>query len=462
MSTSPRTRNRRLAGVATAGALTVALLASACGGGAPVNIGSGPGGSSAQQGTGSCKAGATKITFWAWVPGMVRAVDAFNASHPDICVGLQDVGAGDPEYVKLTDAVKAGSGAPDVAEVEFDELPSFEITHSVVDLSKYGANSIKDKFVPWAWQEVSQGSAVYAIPGDSGPMGFYYNATELARYHITPPTTWQEFAAAAAKLHQADPSKYLTNFAATDLQWMLSLMAQDNAYPFGYTGGSKVTIDFTGPAQMRFANYWQQMLSAHEVNSTSDVDATSFADLDKGVDASWLSSAWGPSYFAPDAKASVGQWRTAKLPQWTAGANVGANWGGSTYPVFSQSQHPAQAATFAEWLNSTDESWNITKTAPSSLFPTYLPLLNDPSYKDITVPLSGSSTPNTVFTAAAATAGSVQWPPFMTEALTQSTTLFAGVQNGTETLPAAFKAFQDKLVSYATQQGFQVSTSFGG
>ena len=58
----------------------------------------------------------------------------------------------------------------------------------------------------------------------------------------------------------------------------------------------------------------------------------------------------GPSYFAPDAKTSLGNWRAAPLPQWTAGANVAANWGGSTYPVFSQSKHPKEAAEFSEWL----------------------------------------------------------------------------------------------------------------
>ena len=55
-----------------------------------------------------------------------------------------------------------------------------------------------------------------------------------------------------------------------------------------------------------------------------------------------------------DVKTSIGQWRAAPLPQWTAGADVGADWGGSTYPVFAQSKHPAQAAEFSEWLNATD------------------------------------------------------------------------------------------------------------
>jgi multiple sugar transport system substrate-binding protein len=407
---------------------------------------------------GSCSSSATHITFWAWVPGMGRAVDEFNSTHPNICVTQEDVGAGDPEYVALTNALKAGSGAPDVAEVEYDELPSFEVTHDVMNLVPYGADQYKSDFVPWAWQEVSQGSAVYAIPGDAGPMAFYYNGTQLARYHITPPTTWAQFATDAATLHSSDPSAYMTNFSATDLQWVMSLMAQDNAWPFTYTGGSSVTINWTGSAQMAFAAYWQKLLAAHEVNATTDVSATSFADMDKGIDASWLSSAWGPSYFAPDAKSSVGDWRATALPQWTAGADVAANWGGSSYPVFAQSKHPAQAAEFAEWLNGTSASWDITKTAPSLLFPTFVPLLNDPSFTHLNIPLSGSSNPNEAFTGAAPRITADEWPPFMTEALNEASTVFAGVMNGKETLQSAFTDFQNVLVSYAKAQGFTVST----
>ena len=459
---------RRIAGrtaTGLAGAAALSLLA-ACGGssGAPAAAGSSSASASASSSAtleagGSCKnSSATKVTFWAWVPGMGRAVTEFNKTHPSICVTQEDVGAGcsgvreDRRRAEGRDPAR-----PDVAEVEFDELPSFEVTHNVVNLVPYGANKYKSNFVPWAWKEVSQGPAVYAMPGDAGPMAFYYNSKLLAKYHISPPTTWAQFATAAAALKKADPSAYITNFSATDLQWVMSLMAQDNAWPFTYTGGSTVGINWTGPAQMKFAAYWQKLLSAHEVNGTTDVSATSFADMDKGIDASWLSSAWGPSYFAPDAKQSVGDWRAAPLPQWTAGAHVAANWGGSTYPVFSQSAHKAAAAEFSEWLNGTDASWSITKTAPSSLFPTYLPLLSDPSYKNITVPVSGSSHPDQAFTAAASSIQGVPWPPFMTEALTQSATVFAGVLNGKETLAAAFRNFQNVLVNYAKQQGFTVS-----
>ena len=135
----------------------------------------------------------------------------------------------------------------------------------------------------------------------------------------------------------------MTNFAATDLQWVMSLMAQDNAWPFTYSGGSTVTINWTGPAQMKFAAYWQKLLSAHEVNGTTDVSATSFADMDKGIDASWLSSAWGPSYFAPDAKASVGAWRAAAAAAVDRGRARGGELGRLDLPgVQRRRQHPAR------------------------------------------------------------------------------------------------------------------------
>ena len=224
----PRTPDRKItrittsrfavAGLASAAAITLLAACSsgsnssstpAAGGSSSTSAAAAPSASVTVVAGGSCaSSSAVKVMFWAWVPGMGRAVNAFNQTHPGICVTQEDVGAGDPEYVAITNALKAGSGAPDVAEVEFDELPSFEVTNSVADLVPYGANNYKSSFVPWAWQEVSQGSAVYAIPGDAGPMAFYYNSALLAKYHITPPTTWADFATAAATLHKADPSAY--------------------------------------------------------------------------------------------------------------------------------------------------------------------------------------------------------------------------------------------------------------
>ncbi|HTW99649.1 MAG TPA: hypothetical protein VMD59_12775 [Acidimicrobiales bacterium] len=404
-----------------------------------------------------CKSGATQIEFWDWVPGIYRMVDEFNKTHPSICVKLDDVGAGDTEYVKLTDAIKAGSGIPDVAEVEFDELPSYEITKSVVNLADYGADKYKSLFAPFAWSEVSQGSAVYAMPGDSGPMDLFCNSAVLNKYHITIGSTWASFATAAEKLHAADPSGYLASFDPEDMQYLVSVMAQDNAFPFSWNGGSAVTVNFVGPNEMAFANYWDTLFANGSIKAAADFQNAFWQDLNNGTYACWIASAWGPSYLAPNLTSkSLGDWRTFPLPQWTAGADVAANWGGSTYPVFSASKDPAAAATFSEWMNGTAQSWAIMKTAPSSLFPTYLPLLNTPSFRSISIPATGTTPLFNQAGAAASHVKAVSWPPFMTYFLALTTT--SNLLNGKGTMKEDFATLQTTMVSYAKQQGFTVNT----
>ena len=130
---------------------------SGAGGGASAS----PGASSSvtvEAGANCSGSSAVKPTFWAWVPGLGRAVTAFNQSHPGICVTQEDVGAGDPEYVAITNAIKAGSGAPDVAEVEYDELPSFVVTKSVDNLVPYGGGQLQGRL-----------RAVGLVGGQPGP-----------------------------------------------------------------------------------------------------------------------------------------------------------------------------------------------------------------------------------------------------------------------------------------------------
>jgi multiple sugar transport system substrate-binding protein len=406
----------------------------------------------------NCSSSSVHLTFWAWVPGMDRAVTEYNKTHSGVCVTLEDPGAGEAEYTLLNNSLKAGTGAPDVAEVEFDELPSFEIQKYLVNLVPYGANSYKNNFASWAWSQVSQGSAVYAMPSDFGPEAFYYDQQTLAKYKITPPATWSQLATDAVKLHGEDSSAYLMNFNANDTQWLMDLMAQAGAWPFKYNGGSDITIDWTGPAQETFAAFWQKLIDEKAVGLFNDAGTEVDTNLDNGTLAAAIFSAWAPSYFVADVKKSMGQWRASALPQWTAGANVGADWGGSTYPVFSQTKYPQQAAAFSEWLTSTAASWNIVKTPPSSLFPTYLPTLESASFKALTYPISGSSQPNAVFSAGALSIPSFTWPPFMTQVLNQQPTTFGGVLTGKETLQQAFSALQSQEVSYAKAQGFTVTS----
>ncbi len=89
------------------------------------------------------------------------------------------------------------------------------------------------------------------MPGDAGPMAFYYNSKLLAKYHITPPTTWAQFATDAASAAQGRPvGLHDELLRRPTCSGCMSLMAQDNAWPFTYTGGSNGRRS-TGPARPR-------------------------------------------------------------------------------------------------------------------------------------------------------------------------------------------------------------------
>ena len=111
------------------------------------------GGGSSTSST-SSSSGPVTLTLWDWVPGAANSVALWNSTHPNIQVKLENVGAGPTEYNKLYTAIKANN-EPDLAQVEFQLMPTFETTGSLVDLSQYGANDVKSQFVPWTWQQVS-------------------------------------------------------------------------------------------------------------------------------------------------------------------------------------------------------------------------------------------------------------------------------------------------------------------
>ena len=123
-------------------------------------------------------------------------------------------------------AVKAGN-APDIGQVEFDYLPNFVSQGVVQDISSYVPEA-KAKFPSGLWSLVSpDGKADYAIPQDAGPMAFYYRKDVFAAAGITtPPATWADFAADAAKIHAHDPNEYIANFPTGNADWFAGLVWQ--------------------------------------------------------------------------------------------------------------------------------------------------------------------------------------------------------------------------------------------
>ena len=125
-------------------------------------------------------------------------------------VEVANVGTGNDHYVALQNAISAGSGVPDVTQMEYYALPQFSIGKSLADLAPFGASELDSTFSPGPRESVTDGDAVYGLPTDSGPMALFYNVKVFEEAGVEVPATWDEFADAAKKIHEHDPNTYIS------------------------------------------------------------------------------------------------------------------------------------------------------------------------------------------------------------------------------------------------------------
>jgi multiple sugar transport system substrate-binding protein len=411
-------------------------------------------GSSSGSETSGAANGQVNLTMWSWVTGIDKSVADFNKTHPAIHVNVVNVGGGPNEYNKLYTAIKANN-EPDLAQIEFQLLPTFETTGSLVNLSTYGANAIKNQFIPWTWSQVSLDNAVYAIPQDSGPLALYYRADIFQKYNLPVPTTWAQYAQDAAKLHAANPNIYLTDFPPRDPGWFNGLVWQAGGQMFGIKGQSwKVSIN--NPSADKVATYWQDLLNKHLVKTEPDFADAWYHDLQTGTVATWPSAAWGAETISGNAPQTAGKWRVAPLPQWQAGQSADGNWGGSTTAVFNNTKHPREAAEFAMWLNTNQQSV-AEMIKGNNIFPAHQadlssPLVNGPQS------FFGKQNIGALFkTESEHVDVNFQWGPTVDQVYNDFGDNFAGAVNGQNTLTSGLNSVQQSTILFMQSQGFTVS-----
>ncbi|MEU8146856.1 sugar ABC transporter substrate-binding protein [Nonomuraea sp. NPDC048901] len=401
----------------------------------------------------------TELTFWTWVPQIEKEVALFEKKYPAINVKVVNAGQGEPQYTKLRTALKAGTGAPDVVQIEFQYIPTFTITGSLLDLRPYGAAALKDKFVDWTWSQVTgKDGEVWAIPQDSGPMGMLYRKDIFDKHGIAVPKTWDEFAAAARKLHAADPGVYLTNLASNQNGAWMGLLWQTGAKPFATPARDRVTVNVNDEHAQKLASYWGGLVKEGVVSTDADFTDQWYQSLNRGKYATWLTAAWAPTFLTTSAKATSGKWRAAPLPQWQAGRQVSGNWGGSTSAVTKGTKNPIAAAKLAEFLNTDPESTKMMATQ-QFLFPPTKALLSDPAFVGQRPEFYGGQAVNKEFAAISDTVSAdFPWPPFLDQVVNDWDETVGKSLGDKGDVTAALGQWQSRITAYATNQGFKVES----
>ncbi|BBH64099.1 sugar ABC transporter substrate-binding protein [Actinoplanes sp. OR16] len=404
--------------------------------------------------------GPVTIKVWAWYPAFQGVVDLFNSTHTDIKIEWTNAGAGQDQYTKLQTALKAGKGAPDVAMLELQEIPTFQLTKHLVDLGKYGANDVKGNYVDWAWKQVSTGDSVYAIPVDAGPMALLYREDLFKQYDLTVPKTWDEYKAQAEKLKTASGGKnFITDFGANDGGFLTGLQWQAGAKPYAYDVANPANIGVTvnSAEAKQVMTYWEGMVASGLADTKAYGTTDFYNGLASGKYATYIAAGWGPGYLQSVAKTTSGKWRAAPLPQWTAGANAQGDWGGSSFAVTDQTKYPQQAATVAkEIFGATNtDAWKIG-IDEAYLFPTATPILESDAFMKKEYEFFGGQKVNEVFVPAYNAIGEFAWSPFNSYNFNQLTTGLNQAIEKKTSWTAALDTAQANITQYATQQGFKV------
>jgi multiple sugar transport system substrate-binding protein len=221
--------------------------------------------------------------------------------------------------------------------------------------------------------------------------------------------------------------------------------------------GTTVGLSVNDTASKKVADYWGALVKEGVVSTDPDFTDTWYQGFTSDKYASWLTAAWAPAFLGGSAKPTAGKWRAAPLPQWQAGSQVSGNWGGSTSAVIQGSKNPIAAAKFAEFLNTDPESTKMFNTV-QNFFPATKALLADPEFAGQKNAFFGGQPVNGVFAQISGTVDSGwQWPPFLDESVKDWTeTVGKGLADAGDAA-AATDQWQQRLTSYAKDQGFTVS-----
>ncbi|PPG56837.1 ABC transporter substrate-binding protein [Rathayibacter sp. AY2B7] len=398
----------------------------------------------------------TELTFWSWVPNIDQQIALFEKKYPAITVNAINAGTTSAEYTKLRSALAAGSGAPDVAQIEYPFLPTFAQTGDFLDLRPYGAEALESDFVDAAWSQVTGANGeVWAYPQDTAPVAMMYRADLFEKYGIEVPTTWDEYAAAAKTLHDAAPSTYMTSMGANEYGAFSALEQQAGAQPY-VVDGDAITLDVDNSVSEKVYGYWNDLADQDLVSNDTSFTSDWFQSFNDDKYATWIAPAWGPAFLNSAAADTAGLWRIAPLPQWDAANPSSGNYGGSTSAVMADTKNPIAAAKFAEFINTDSESTKLFTTV-QGYFPATKAILDDPDFINKTFDDFGGDEINKTYADISETIPpGFQYPAFYDKAQSDWIDTVGKALTDKTDLGTALGALQDRLVTFAEDQGFTV------
>ncbi|RSX54303.1 ABC transporter substrate-binding protein [Bifidobacterium goeldii] len=405
-----------------------------------------------------------EINVWAWEPTLKQATAAFEKANPGIKVKLTNVGSAVQTITSLTNAINAGSGAPDVAQFEYHALPQFALAGSLADMSDMGAKDYDGFYTPGTWAQVNSNGGIYGLPMDSGPTALFYNKEVFDAAGVTePPKTWDEYYEAAKKIKALGGGHYITADTGSEGSYTIlaSLIWAAGGRPYEIKDAENVSITLASdPAVKKVADFWQKMIDEDlintKVNSWSDDWNRGLGD---GTIASLNYGAWMSANLLTSASQASGKFRVATIPQWDESKPSNGEAGGSTLAIMASSEKQKAAWKYIDFVN--HEREGIDARVDNGSFPSDLETLKSEKFLNgsdqLTEYFGGQEYNKVLAQAASEVSEGFSYMPFSAHAMSIYGDNLGPAYRKEVTLSQALANFQKALTEYGESQGFTVT-----
>lgn len=333
------------------------------------------------------------VVLWAfpdWDSVLGRVAESFKAVQPDVEVRIEALGYGDL-HDKLLTSLAAGTGAPDLATVEFFFLAKFiGQPGGLVDLGAPPFNGAMhaSKFLPYKWaQSHSPDGVLRAFPMDMGPVNFYYRADVLEKVGMSLEDvqnieTWEEWIEVGQEFMRRAEAQGLKVWWTDNAANLFNIAYWQFRIGFVNREGSPAVDSPEAMAALSLAKAVRDAGLDGQFGMWSPEWQLTFKE---GSVAAYANGQWllGQirNWLAPD---TCGNWRAAYIPMLTdmnyphvsPGERPGAEWGGTWFVIPEQSQNKLAAWAFIEYASATLEG---QKAQFPDVFPALVEIYEDPT-----------------------------------------------------------------------------------
>ncbi|MBQ6806933.1 MAG: extracellular solute-binding protein [Lachnospiraceae bacterium] len=320
----------------------------------------------------------THMECWSFVEAhntfYAQMVEKWNEANPDRTIEITFTTYPYADmHTKLLTSLTAGTGAPDICDVEMGQVPN---VYEGLDtwlypldeaMAPYAADMLTSRLDAYKGADGKQ----YGAPFHVGATVMYWNMAALEEAGITQEevdavVTWDDYTALGEKYLDAigrPEGKYFTSVDTAGVDWMWIAMA---SYGEDWTGGSN---DATANVQLDSVKKMLTMQQGWLESGVAQVSPDGHVDLEAGFQnildhniVSFPKAMWYMSRFINYMPEEEGNWYITPCPTFEAGQTCSVGIGGTGTVVTGQSVDTALAADFLCYAKMSPEGntmiWN--------------------------------------------------------------------------------------------------------